>query len=163
MASQAQKVKTMQKEDPKPVASPESHTVLQSEMGKTHIHQEVVAKIAGLAVREVEGVHELVPFGAGQRITSLAHSISGDEMKDLGVAVEVGEVEAAVDVRIITAYGVSIPKIARSIQDNVVKRIGTMTGLKVKEVNIEVIDLYFDKPEKKDEKKALPAPEPRVK
>ena len=162
MTSQAQKVKTMPKEDPRPVSSPEAHTVLQSEMGKTHIHQEVVAKIAGLAVREVDGVHELVPFGAGQRLSSLAHTISGDEMKDLGVAVEVGEFEAAVDVRIITNYGVSIPKIARSIQDNVAERISMMTGLKVKEVNIEVVDLYFNKPEK-GVRAALPSPEPRVK
>ncbi len=119
-------------------------TVLQSDLGKTHISQDVVAKIAGLAVREIEGVHALVPFGAGQRLSSLARSIGGSDMKDLGVAVEVGEIEAAVDCRIVTEYGVSIPRVAAAIQANVGERIREMTGLKVKEVNIEVVDLYFE-------------------
>lgn len=119
-------------------------TVLQSDLGRTHISQDVVAKIAGLAVREIEGVHALVPFGAGQRLSSLARSIGGSDMKDLGVAVEVGEIEAAVDCRIVTEYGVSIPRVAAAIQANVGERIREMTGLKVKEVNIEVVDLYFE-------------------
>ncbi len=157
MATQPQKVKNMAKDSDK---NELQTTVLQSDMGKTHIHREVVAKIAGLAVREVEGVHSLVPFGTGQRISSLAYSVSGNDMKDLGVVVEVGEFEAAVDVRIITAYGVSIPEVARAIQNNVSSRIKTMTGLKVKEINIEVVDLYFAQDEKVKEPELVA--EPRV-
>lgn len=110
----------------------------------THIHQEVVAKIAGLAVREVEGIHELVPFGAGQTISNLANRVSGGmEMRDLGVRVEVGTEEAAVDVRVVTNYGASIPAIADAVFKNVSTRILDMTGLKVVEVKIEVLDLWF--------------------
>lgn len=117
--------------------------ILTGEQGRTLIQDEVVAKIAGLAIREVEGVHALVPYGTGQTISAAMASISGNERKDMGVRVEVGQVEAAVDVRIITAYGVSIPALADAIRKNVEARIHTMTGLKVKEINIEVVDLYF--------------------
>lgn len=116
---------------------------LKSENGKTLVAEEVVAKIAGLAVREVEGVHELVAFGAGQTLTSLAKTITREDMKDLGVRVEVGTVEAAVDVRIIANYGASIPRVAEGIRKNVTEKIKHMTGLRTKEVNIEVLDLWF--------------------
>ncbi len=118
--------------------------VLVSEGGSTTVQPHVVAKIAGLAVREVDGVHNLVPFGTGQTLSSLARAVTGNQMRDLGVSVEVGKVEAAVDVRIVTNYGTSIPAIASAIRENVNRRIQEMTGLRVTECNIEVVDLWFD-------------------
>ncbi len=117
--------------------------VVKGEQGRTVIQNDVVAKIAGLAVREIEGVHKLVSFGAGQAVASLASSIRKSDMKDLGVHVEVGEKEAAIDLRVITIYGKSIPEIAEAIKANVSRRIEEMTGLRVVEVNVDVIDLYF--------------------
>lgn len=117
--------------------------VVTSETGTTRIQPHVVAKIAGLAIREVVGVHNLAPFGAGQTLNNLAKSIGGGDFRELGVQVEVGRVEAAVDCRIVAEFGVAIPEVAQSIRENVSSRIGAMTGLKVKEVNIEVVDLYF--------------------
>jgi uncharacterized alkaline shock family protein YloU len=131
----------------RPVAAIEHQdnaVLLASDGGRTTIQPHVVAKIAGLAVREVPGVRALVPFGTGQAISSIARAVTGSQMRDLGVSVEVGKVEAAVDVRITTDYGVSIPSIAQGVRDNVSVRIHEMTGLRVTEVNIEVVDLYFD-------------------
>lgn len=130
-----------------------------SEHGQTKISEEVVGKIAGLAVREVNGVRSLVPFGAGQTLSSLANQIRGNDMKDLGVHVEVGSVEVAVDVRIVSDYGISIPRIAEQIRENLAARITEMTGLKLKEVNIEVVDLYFPEDQQVEPPRALP---PRV-
>ncbi len=129
--------------------------VFEGEMGRVRVSEDVVAKVAGLAVREVNGVHALVPFGAGQTITNLARTVVGDEMKDLGVRVEVGRIEAAVDVRIVTDYGERIPRIADDIRRNLEQRIKAMTGLKLKEVNIDVLDLFFA-----DEPKKLPVETP---
>ena len=126
---------------------PAGASVLTGEDGRTIVHNQVVAKIAGLAVREIEGVNRLVPYGAGQSVTSFAKTITRTDMHDLGVHVEVGQKEAAVDVRINTEYGASIPAIADAIRRNVADRIETMTGLKVVEVNIDVMDLYFPEDE----------------
>ena len=117
--------------------------VTQGDQGRTIIQTDVVAKIAGLAVREIEGVHKLVSYGAGQAVASIASSIRKNDMKELGVHVEVGEKEAAVDVRIVTNYGASIPDVAEAIRKNVSQRIEEMTGLHVVEVNVDVVDLYF--------------------
>ncbi len=130
---------------------PESSSLVrQDEGGRTVIQPHVVAKIAGLAIREVEGVHSLVPVGAGQAIGNLARSVAGGEFRDLGVSVEVGQVEATVDARIVTDYGGSIPDIATAIRTNVQRRIVEMTGLRVKEINLEVVDLWFDEPTSTD-------------
>ena len=126
---------------------PAGASVLVGDDGRTIVHNQVVAKIAGLAVREIGGVQRLVPYGTGQSVTSFAKTITRSDMHDLGVHVEVGQKEAAVDVRIITEYGASIPAVADAIRRNVADRIESMTGLKVVEVNIDVMDLYFPEDE----------------
>lgn len=128
-----------------------------SEHGQTRVSEEVVAKIAGLAVREVPGVRSLVPFGAGQTLSSLASQLRGNDMKGLGIHVEVGTIEVAVDVRIVADYGLSIPYIAEQIRENLALRVTEMTGLRLKEVNIEVVDLYFPDEQLMEQPKALPA------
>ncbi len=121
--------------------------VLKGELGQTRVSEDVVGKIAGLAVKEVDGVHALIPFGAGQTLSSLAQTLGATGRKDMGVHVEVGTVEAAVDVRIVTEYGAAIPMVADAIRTNVANRIESMTGLKVKEINIDIVDLYFEEDE----------------
>ncbi len=59
------------------------------------------------------------------------------------VDVVVGEIEAAVDLGMSVDYGVNIPQVADAVRSNIVGRVQAMTGLIVKEVNIDVTDLYF--------------------
>ena len=59
------------------------------------------------------------------------------------VNVVVGEIEAAVDLGMSVDYGENIPQVADAVRSNIIGRIQAMTGLIVKEVNIDVTDLYF--------------------
>ncbi len=111
--------------------------------GKTSIADVVVSKIAALAAREVSGVHELVGQGVGAAVSGLAQRVTRADQRSAGVNVEVGEREAAVDLRLTVEYGVSIPQLAEAVRANVMDRLQSMTGLHVKEVNIDVVDLYF--------------------
>jgi uncharacterized alkaline shock family protein YloU len=124
--------------------------------GKTAIADNVVAKIAGIAAREIPGVHDLVTSGAGAAIAGLASRVTGGDTRSLGVSVEVGQQEAAVDLNMIVDYGVSIPQVAAAVRQNIINRVGAMTGLAVKEVNIAVTDLYFP------EEQAARQSQPRV-
>jgi uncharacterized alkaline shock family protein YloU len=117
------------------------------EDGNTTISPQVVAKIAGLAIREIDGVHHLAPFGAGQQVAALAKTVTRGDIKDMGVQVEVGTKEVAVDTRIVTNYGASIPQISEDIRRNVTSQILTMTGLQVVQINVDVVDLYFPEEE----------------
>jgi uncharacterized alkaline shock family protein YloU len=129
--------------DSSALAESEVTSVLEGDDGRTLIHNDVVAKIAGMAVREVDGVHSLAPFGAGQALSRLTRRVSGRQMRELGVHIEMGKVEAAVDARIIVTYGHSIIETARAIRESVKERVSEMTGLRVVEVNVEVVDLFF--------------------
>jgi len=114
---------------------------LQSGPGTTTIADGVVSKVAGLAAREVSGVHAL--GGGAARALGGVTSAVGIDQKSQGVTVQVGETEAAVDLTIVVDYGESIPQISQAVRENVVKRIEGITGLHTTEVNIAVNDLYF--------------------
>ena len=136
-------------------------STLVTEQGTTTIANGVVSKIAGLAASEIDGVYQLVATGAGQALSGLAQRVTGTEARDRGVTVEVGQREAAVDLRLITVYGASIPEVSQAVRQNIVMRVREMTGLMVKEVNIDVVDLYFPGDER-EQPPAPPPPAPRV-
>ena len=118
---------------------------LSSELGSTTIANAVVTKIASIAAREVRGVHDL-GGGTARAIGGVSRTVGmgiGLDERMQGVAVELGEREAAVDLTVIVEYGESIPQIAKTLRENITRRIEGMTGLTVTEVNIAVNDLYF--------------------
>lgn len=126
-------------------ASPRSSsTDLVSSQGKTSIADGVVQKIAGIATREVSGVYKL-GAGAARAFGAIRERIPGSSGPSMsqGVAVEVGERQAAVDLDVVVEYGVSIPDLAQSIRRNVVNSVERMTGLEVTEVNISVDDIHL--------------------
>lgn len=115
-------------------------------LGAIRIADEVVSIIAGLAATEIEGIAGM----SGGLVGGIAEML-GKKNFAKGVKVEVGEKEAAVDLYIIVKYGVRIPDVAISVQENVKKAIETMTGLSVVEVNIHVQGVGFPEPEKREE------------
>jgi uncharacterized alkaline shock family protein YloU len=118
-------------------------SALQSSQGTTTIADDVVQKIAGLAAREVSGVYAL-GGGAARAIGALRDRIPGASQSiGQGVSVEVGEKQAAVDLDLITEYGVPIADLARSVRKNVIASVEGMTGLQVTEVNISVNDIHL--------------------
>ena len=115
---------------------------LNTERGSTTIADAVVTKVAGIAAREVPGVHAM-GGGAGRAIGSVTSRVGLSDERSQGVSVEVGEREAATDLVVTIDYGESIPQVTQAIRENVAKRIEGITGLSVTEVNITVNDLYF--------------------
>jgi uncharacterized alkaline shock family protein YloU len=132
-------------------------TELVTDHGKTIIADTVVAKIAAIAAREVAGVHELLSQGAGAALVGLTQRVIRGDTRAHGVHVEVGERETTVSLRMVVTYGVSIHQVAEGVRRNIITRVHSMTDLTVKEVNIEVSDLFFP-----EEEAASPPSERRV-
>jgi uncharacterized alkaline shock family protein YloU len=127
---------------------------LQTERGGTRIEDSVVSKISGIAAQEVDGVR--MGGGTSQAIGGLLSSVtgsSGGSGQSRGVSVEVGEVEAAVDVTLTVAYGISIPQVAEAVRRNIINRVENLVGLRVTEVNITVNDVFF--PEQEQQQRQL--------
>lgn len=139
-------------------------SALDSEQGTTTIADQVVSKIAGIATREVPGVYRL-GGGAARAVGALRERIPGSRTNlSQGVSVEVGARQAAVDVEIVTEYGVSIADLAAGIRRNVINAVERMTGLQITEVNISVSDVHVpdDDDDEESEQQQLPEREPRV-
>jgi uncharacterized alkaline shock family protein YloU len=128
-----------------PLAAPENR-------GRTTIADNVAAKIAGMAAREVPGIH-----GLG---TGMTRTLGGvrDRMPGTGtsatrgVQVEVGEHQAAVDLDVIVDYGVPIADVVGDMRLSVINAMERMTGLEVVEVNVDVDDI--DLPEDEEEQES---------
>nr|WP_163507079.1 Asp23/Gls24 family envelope stress response protein [Fodinicola acaciae] len=116
---------------------------LVTSQGSTTIADTVVQKIAGLAAREIAGVHDL-GGGVARAFSALRERIPGATASaGQGVSVEVGEKQAAVDLQILVEYGVAIADLAHAVRRNVIAAVERMTGLEVVEVNIAVSDVHI--------------------
>jgi len=124
---------------------------LVTDKGSTTIADVVVQKVAGLAAREIRGVHAL-GGGATRALSALRDRIPGATASaGQGVSVEVGEKQAAVDLELVVEYGVPIADLARSVRTNVITAIEQITGLEVVEVNINVNDVHIPSDSEGDE------------
>ena len=107
--------------------------------GTTTVEDSVVAKIAGIAAREVPGVHDL-GGGAARAIGALRTRINQADQGQ-GISVEVGEKQAAVDVIVVAEYPIPLHHVADGIRTAVTTAIETLVGLEVTEVNVTIADV----------------------
>ncbi len=123
---------------------------LVGDKGRTAIADSVVAKIAGIAAREIPGVHKMGSGGARAFGAIRDRLPVGGEGLAQGIKVEVGKKEAAIDADVVVEYGMSIVDVTQGVRRNVIDRVEGMTGLDVKEVNVYVDDIWTGE-EKSDE------------
>jgi len=119
--------------------------------GRTTVADVVVEKIAGMAARDVPGVHAL-GSGFARSMGSMRERMPGagsGKSATRGVSVEVGEKQAAIDLEIVVDYGVSITDVAAAVRENVISAVERMAGREVVEVNITVSDVKL--PDEEDE------------
>jgi uncharacterized alkaline shock family protein YloU len=113
--------------------------------GTVSFATEVVATIAGLAANEVEGVASMTSSNS-----ALADILTRKSSRNFtkGVKVDIDDNQVTVDVTIVVEYGSPVPDVARSIQENVKKAIETMSGLGVRNVDVHVQGVSFERENK---------------
>ncbi|MDT0265190.1 Asp23/Gls24 family envelope stress response protein [Streptomyces sp. DSM 44915] len=124
--------------------------------GRTTIADGVVAKIAGMATRDVVGVHAM-GSGLARTFGAVRDRVPGGSRSvTRGVKAEVGEVQTALDLEVVVEYGVSIADVSRTVRENVIVAVERMTGLEVVEVNISVVDVKLPDDEEDDDAERPP-------
>ncbi len=103
------------------------------EVGQVQIADEVIAVIAGLAATEVDGVAKM-----NGNITNEIVSKLGMKKLSKGVKIDIEGQDVEVTLNLVLAYGVSIPRTSKEVQEKVKNAIENMTGMNVKEVNIRI-------------------------
>jgi uncharacterized alkaline shock family protein YloU len=119
-----------------------------ADRGTTRIEDEVVEKIAGIAAREVPGVHDLGGdttrfFAAVRERVGLGDGDQGNR----GVSVRLGGDQARIGVTLVVEYGVRVHPVTAAVRAGVIKAVESMLDLKVSEVDIVVDDVHVpDRP-----------------
>ncbi|MFJ9038810.1 Asp23/Gls24 family envelope stress response protein [Streptomyces sp. NPDC102406] len=109
--------------------------------GTTTIADSVVATIAGVAIRETDGVRS-VGKGASKALGAVTSRMPGPSSPGRSVKAQVDGDQVSVDVDVEVEYGVLIHELAEEIRANVIQAVETMTGLDVTEININVFDIH---------------------
>ena len=116
------------------------YTLENGNMGQVQIADEGVAITAGLAATEVEGVASM----AGN-ITNELVSKLGKKSLSKGIRVKVEDGIVNVNVALNIAYGYSVPKTCKKVQEKVKAAIENMTGLEVEKVDIQIANVSISK------------------
>ncbi len=111
----------------------------------------MVEKVAGIAAREVNGVHSLGK-GAARAIGAIRDAI-GQRDFGQGVKVEVGEKQVAADIVIVAEYPVSLQQVADGVRSSVSRALTQIVGMEVAEVNVTVQDVYIPGDDDNDDEK----------
>ena len=112
------------------------NTPLHTSHGVTTIDENVIAKIAGMATREVPGVYSM-GTAMTERIPTAQTNVTG------GINVQKGETQTSIEVTVVVDYGAPIIEVTDAIRNNIIEQIETSTGLEVVEVNIHVTDVHL--------------------
>lgn len=106
---------------------------VQSSERAIRISDEVLCKVASLAVREVEGVAHMASAG-----TALPHFMTAPVViENLGGAI-------SVTVRVVLKSGYRAVTAAKQIQQAVKQSVQDMTGVTAVNVNVEISGIEFD-------------------
>ncbi len=131
-----------------PVDTRRSNDLLHTDRGNTTIEETVVQKLAGIATREVPGVHAM-GSAARRAVGAMTERIPGSQTNvSGGVRVEKGERQTAIDLSIVVEYGTSIVEVSQDIRRNVIQSVERATGLEVLEVNVHVTDVHLPEDER---------------
>ncbi len=135
-----------------PSSGPAAAAKPSAERGRTALAVGVVEKIAGMAAREVPGIHAL-GSGLSRTFGAMRDKVPGGKSAvGRGIKAEVGEKQTAIDIALVVEYGVVIPELASQVRENIIDAVERMTGLEVVEVNIAVNDVHLpDEPDIEEE------------
>lgn len=123
------------------ITSTATTTATGAASGKTTIVDPVIAKIAGIAAREVPGVFAL-GGGAARAIGAIRGVIGGADLSQ-GIKVEVGETQVAVDINIVVEYPQPLQHVADGVRAAVAAAVEQLVGMEVTEINVTVSDVHI--------------------
>ncbi|MDU0968883.1 MAG: Asp23/Gls24 family envelope stress response protein [Actinomycetaceae bacterium] len=118
--------------------------------GTTTIADQVVAKVAGLAIREIPGVYD-VGSSAARALGSLRSTVGADDNLKQGINVEIGQTQTALDLTLIVEYPYPVHEVADKVREAIFSSVEGLVGLEVKEVNIKVADVHVPSDDDDDE------------
>lgn len=110
--------------------------------GTIEIVPEVLEVILGIAASQVDGVYQM-----RGTLGSSINAWFGRANHGKGVSVTVADDKITADVYVYLDYGVSVPKVALAMQEQLREQLLFMTDLTLDEVNVHVVGVIPEKTE----------------
>ena len=107
---------------------------VKNDIGTIYISEDVLLKVVGYAALECYGI---VAMSSKRAKDGLVEWL-GRENLSKGVQVRMVEDQLDVDLFIVVEYGISVAEVCKTIVDQVKYKLESMTGVKVRRVNISV-------------------------
>ncbi|CAI2598497.1 hypothetical protein AKUH4B204J_07420 [Apilactobacillus kunkeei] len=121
-----------------------------SKFGDIQISPNVLEVIASIASVQVKGVKRM----RGSLATSVNELFGRKEMGK-GIRLNFKDEKLIVDVYVYLNYGISVPKVALEIQEQVKQQLLFMTEIDLGEVNVHVEGVVHEKQDKRANSKSL--------
>jgi len=118
-----------------------SVTVDSTSAGATVIVDSVIAKVAGIAAREVPGVFAL-GGGAARALGAIRDAMNNTDLTQ-GISVEVGETQVAVEITIVVEYPLPLQVVANDVRAAIYRAITELVGMEVTEVKVTITDVHI--------------------
>ena len=109
------------------------------DLGNIEVAPEVLEIIASIAATDIEGVASMRGNFASGVVERLGKKVHGK-----GIKTDLSDEGLAIDVYCVINYGVSIPKTALKIQEQVRQTLENMTSLQTQEVNVHITGVNFE-------------------
>ncbi|MSS77081.1 Asp23/Gls24 family envelope stress response protein [Anaerococcus sp. WCA-380-WT-2B] len=125
-----------------------------NEVSEYKINDNVIAKIAKKVLNNTDGVLAL----KGNILSSFADNFSDGE-NTAGITIDIDDAKnAVVNTKIIIEYGKKAQEVFASLDRNIKKEVNDLTGINVKAVKAEIVDIltkdeYREKKAKNENKK----------
>lgn len=109
------------------------YLALKQEHGSILISEEVIASIAALAVREVEGV-----YGLSVTQTLDLSGILGKKNLRRGIYVAISEEGIVIACNLIVKVGMAVMEVAKNVQEAIADEISSITGVRPLRVDVNI-------------------------
>ncbi len=117
----------------------DTHVIYETgDIGRVIMSDDIVAIIAGLAVRDIEGVYSLKDASPADKSTNI-----NARTFNKAIDVDLADGNCTVSLSLNLKYGYNIPEVTMQVQNKVKDSVENMLGCSVTAVNIQVNDLVI--------------------
>ncbi|MFH1074660.1 MAG: Asp23/Gls24 family envelope stress response protein [Candidatus Firestonebacteria bacterium] len=107
-------------------------------LGIVRISDDAIASIAAISAKKINGVFGLHQGLAVRFSEALGFSKNGP---GAGVRVEIGDKEVWIEMVVNVKFGFDVPAIIAKVQESVRDNVEAMTGLAVREINVNIKEI----------------------
>lgn len=104
--------------------------------GTVTFSTDVIADIVRISIQDVKGLV------MNQNVLNSITGFLGKKNLNKGIKVELGREETAITLNIGVEFGINVPDLCQTLQQNITKSVEKITGLRVVNIDVNVLNVF---------------------